>query len=88
MIRLEATEYGYRLEVEDMLGIRGYDINTDYIDMIDDEETRDGVSSLLTEIEIICFNHGATPSAHADRQEREWKEERDEMIARANQGRI
>ena len=85
MLDLYATEHGYRLEIDDYLGRRGYDINSDYIDEIVDEETCNGIEALLTEIEIISEN---TRAARERREAKEQEDQRDEDIARANQGRL
>ena len=53
MITVTPTEFGYRITIVDVeYPIRNYEILTDYIDEIPDEETRDGLTALLTELEI------------------------------------
>ena len=53
MIAVTPTEFGYQITIDDgEYPIRNYEILTDYIDEIPDEETRDGLTALLTELEI------------------------------------
>ena len=53
MITVTPTEFGYQITIDDgEYPIRNYEILTDYIDEIPDEETRDGLTALLTELEI------------------------------------
>ena len=88
MIYIEPSTDGYRLEIGDRYGVRGYDIDTDALDSVTDEETYDGITAMLTELEIMCSRVHNTPSERKAAVEAEWKDQEDEDRARANQGRI
>ena len=88
MIYLEPSTKGYYLEIGDRYVVRGYDIDTDALDEITDDDTLLGIEAMLTELELMCSRTHNTPSERQAAVEAEWKDQADEDRARANQGRL